>query len=493
MAEALGQVLTVQTILLILGGVIWGLVFGIVPGLTATLAVVVLVPMTYGFTPVQGIAMLLGVYIGAISGGLVSAILVGMPGTPASITTAFDGYPLAKQGLGRKALGAGITSNLVGTLFGWVFLVTLAPQLAKFALGFGAFEYVAVVIFGLTAVVSLSGDSLGKGLIMAMFGLVLSTIGIDPIFGASRNTFDFEFMRSGISAIPAMIGLFVISQIFKELEQPAQKYLIPKAEKVSAFLSLKEWKESASNFIRSSFIGVLIGILPGIGGSLANFVSYDQAKKASKNPETFGKGNLQGIIASESANNATIGGAMITLIALGIPGDAVTAVLLGGLQLHGLNPGPLLIVEHPILVYSVFISFLIATLIMFILMLAGVKVFPFILRIQKSYLLSIILTAGIIGCYNLKYSIQDVWVALAFGIIGYFLIKKEYPLTPLVISLVLGTLFESQLRTGLLQSNGSLLPLFTRPVACVFIIASVISLIIALKPKLLRKPETINI
>jgi putative tricarboxylic transport membrane protein len=481
LTEALSQVLTVTNLILIFGGVVWGLIFGIIPGLTATLAVVVLVPITYGLSPIAGISMLIGVYIGGISGGLVTAILVGMPGTPSSITTAFDGFPLTKQGLGGKALGTGIISNLVGSLFGLLFLITLAPQIAKFALRFGAFEYVAVILFGLTAVVSLSGKSLFKGLIMAIFGLLLSTIGMDPTYGMARNTFGLNFLNNGIGAIPAMIGLFVISQIFKEIENLSQKYIIPKCKTGNSFLSFKEFKQSITNFIRSGLIGVFIGILPGIGGALANFVAYDQAKKASKDPDSFGKGNIQGIIASETANNAVIAGALIPMLSLGIPGDAVTAALLGGLQLHSISPGPLLMVEHADLVYGVFASFFIASIFMFLVMLAGVKIFPTVLRVGKSILLPLVLVAGIVGCYNLQYSLQDVWVAVIFGFIGYMLLKKDYPLTPVVISLLLGKTFENQLSIALIQNNGSLLPLISRPFSVIFIIMALISVMIPLK------------
>ena len=279
-----------------------------------------------------------------------------------------------------------------------------------------------------------------------------------------------------------MIGLFVVSQVLKEMESISQKYLVPKGETGGVVMTMKEFKQSIGNFIRSGMIGVLIGILPGIGGALANFVAYDQAKKADPDPSSFGKGNIQGIVASETSNNAVIGGALIPLLSLGIPGDAVTAVLLGGLQLHGLAPGPLLIVEHPELVYGVFVSFLIATAAMYvIMMLAGRRIFPLILRVQKSYLLPLVLVASLIGSYNLDYSLSDIWTALIFGVLGYLFQKKSYPLTPIVISLVLGKMLEKQLRLGLIQSSGSLLPFVTRPISLLFLVAAVVSIVISLK------------
>jgi len=475
MIDVVLSTMTLTNLLLIVLGVVWGIIFGMIPGLTATLAVVVLIPATYGLGAVTGISMLIGIYIGGVSGGLVSAILIGMPGTPASITTVFDGFPLAKKGLGQKALGIGITSNLVGSMLGWICLVSMAPEIAKFALKFGPFEYAAIIIFGLTAVISLSGTSMLRGFVMAVFGLLLSTIGLDPTYAMPRNTFGLEFLKSGISPIPAMIGLFVVSQVFVEAEKISVKFLIPKPAKLGRFFSAKEVKASIGNFLRSGVIGILIGILPGIGGALANFIAYDQAKKASKNPETFGEGNIQGIIASETANNASVGGALIPMISLGIPGDAVTAALLGGLMLHGLQPGPLLIRDNPAIVYGIFSSYVIATLAMFAIMMVGIKIFPAILRIQKSFLLPLVLAAGIVGCYNLQYSLTDVWVAVSFGFFGFVFLKNDFPLTPVVISLVLGKMLEENLRLALLSSETGLLPLFTRPISLIFMLAAAVS------------------
>lgn len=469
---------TIKTIVLIVLGVLLGLIFGAIPGLTGTLAVVILIPITYGLTAIEGLSMLIGVYIGGISGGCVSAILLGMPGTPSSITTAFDGFPLAKKGYAGKAMGAAIMSNFYGSVFAWLLLITIAPKIAHFALKFGPFEYMAVIVFGLTTVISLSGKSLFKGLIMTFLGLFLCTVGLDPIGGTMRNTLGFEFLAGGITAIPAMIGLFVVSQVFKELENLSEKYLIPKDKTKNVLLNRSELKASLVNFGRSGIVGTFIGILPGIGGSLANFVAYDLAKKTDPNPDSFGKGNIQGVIASETANNAVVAGALIPLLALGIPGDSVTAALMGGLQLHGLQPGPLLFSENLGFVYGLFISFLVAVIAMFMLMWwGGSRIFPIALRIPKTYLLPIVLMASIVGCYNLSYSLQDMWIALLFGVIGYFLLKKDYPLTPLVISLILGRIFETQMRIGLIKSSGSLAPLLTSPIAIAFLTAAFLSIL----------------
>lgn len=475
--DSIISLLAPSNIIIMIIGVIWGMVFGSIPGLTATLAIVVLIPITYGMGPTLGMAMLVSIYIGAISGGLVSAILIGMPGTPSSITTCFDGFPLAKKGLARKALGVGITSNLIGCLVSWVCLVGLAPFIARFALKFTSLDFVALILFAFTAVVSLSGKSLLKGVIMTIFGLLVATIGTDPTYGMYRNTFGLKILRGGVGSTPAMIGLFVVSQVFSEITHVSEKFLTPKAEKVSPFLSMKEFVQNIPNFIRSSFIGIMIGILPGIGGALSNFVAYDQAKKYSKHPELFGQGSYEGLIASEVANNASVGGALIPMLSMGIPGDAATAVLLGGLMLHGLQPGPLLMKEHPELIYGIYAAVLIASILMFIVMMGGIRVFPTLLRIKKSFLLPFVLVIGMVGCYNLKFSINDVWIAVIFGIVGFFLKKYDYPLTPVVISLILGSMFENNLRLGLIVSGGSLLPLITHPVSLIFMILTVLSLV----------------
>lgn len=482
-AAAFAEVADPFTLLLLSGGVLLGLLFGIIPGLTATLAVILLVPMTYGMSAVTSISVLIGVYIGGISGGLVSAILLGMPGTPSSITTAFDGFPLAQQGKARKALMAGIVANLAGTLVGWTFLVAIAPQLARLALQFGPFEYVAVILFGLTTVISLSGGSVFKGCIVGLLGLALCTVGMDPINGMPRNTFGLSFLSGGINAVPAMIGLFVVAEVFRECENRATRILSDdlKVSGDSRF-TWREFTRSVPNLVRSSLIGVGIGILPGIGGSLANFVAYDQAKKASSEPESFGRGNIQGVLASESANNAVIGGALIPMLALGIPGDVVSAALMGGLQLHGLEPGPLLFTENRQFVSAVYIAFFINAILMFtFMMLLGNRILPKLLLVPKKYLLPIVLVASTVGCYNLGYSLADMWTAVIFGIVGYIMGKFEYPVTPMIISLVLGKMLEKQLRLALLMGKGSLLSLFTEPLCLLFIALALFSLFISFR------------
>ncbi|MEW4327789.1 tripartite tricarboxylate transporter permease [Rossellomorea marisflavi] len=482
-SNILQEIFFSPTLVYIIIGTVLGVIFGAIPGLTATLAVVILLPLTYGMDPLAGIATLLAAYIGGISGGVVAAVLIGMPGTPSSVTTAFDGYPLAKKGLGARTLGMGAMSNLVGSLISLAFLIMLAPQLAKLALSFTPFEYTMVMLFAFVMVAGLTGDFF-KSLIVTVFGLVLASWGYDPINAATRNPLGLEFLSNGVPAVPAMIGLFVISRVFVELETDQGSPIIPKSKSTRTFPTAKDMKDSTPNFLRSGLIGTAIGILPGIGASLATFVAYDRAKKASKEPETFGKGNLQGVVASETSNNAVIGGAMIPLLALGIPGDGVTALLLGGLQMHGLQPGPLLFTSQPDFLTGLFIAFFLSVVIMYLFMTTiGAKIFPFLLSAKKSYLLPIVLVMSIAGSYNIGFRITDVWIMVIFGVIGYFMDKWNFSTLPLVITLLLGASFEKYLRNGLIQSGGDLTPFFTRSLALLFFVFTVLTIVFVLKPK----------
>ncbi|MCC8190144.1 MAG: tripartite tricarboxylate transporter permease [Planctomycetes bacterium] len=485
--EAASVVMTPTLLVEMLLGVILGILFGIIPGLTATLAVILLIPLTYGMDAISGVAILVAVYIGGVSGGLVSAILLGMPGTPSSIATTFDGFPMAKQGRGAKALSMGIFANLVGTVVSWVFLISLAPQLARLALAFGPFEYVAVILFGFTTVVSLSGDSISKGIVSCLFGLAVITVGSDPVIGLTRNTFGLEILESGINPVPAMIGLFVVAEVFRHVSTDSAKIVQDDLKMVdTGGLRFSEIRLSVWNLIRSSLIGVGIGMLPGIGGSLANIVSYDTAKRGrSRHPEAFGAGNVDGVLAPEAANNATIGSAMIPMLALGIPGDVVTAALIGGLMLHGLQPGPLLFVENPEFVYGIYLAFIIGACMMFgVMYLASNTLLPKLLLVPKKYLLPIVLIACTVGCYNLNFSFVDMWVALLFGVIGFVLSLLQFPVTPVIVAMVLGTMLETQLRLALISGEGSLLPFITQPIALLFLILAVISVMVAIRKTL---------
>lgn len=458
-------------------GTILGLFFGAVPGLNATLAMILLLPLTYGLAPAAGFGLLMGAYVGGITGGLVSAIMIGIPGTAASIVTTLDGHPMARRGEPGRALGLASVASFYGGLFSWIALVLLTPQLSKFALQIGPFEYTAIIIFGFTIITGLASENLAKSLLMAAIGLMIPAIGIDPLHGVQRLTFGIGALDTGFGLIPLLTGVYVVSRALEEAENLKEEYICKPGKMTNIFPQLwRVWKYWLT-VIRATVIGIFIGILPGIGASVAPFISYDQAKRNSKHPETFGTGEPEGVVASEICNNATIGGALIPGLALGIPGDVPVVILLSGLMLHGFQPGPLFFAQHQDMAYSTYISFFIANLFMIIFLLTvGIKIFTRIMSIPKVYLIPIIFIAGLVGAYNVANSIIDVWFSLFAGFAAYFALKADYPLTPMIIAIILGPMLESNLRIALTSSNGDWRPLFTEPISLVFNLLTVVSL-----------------
>ncbi|MCG8482941.1 MAG: tripartite tricarboxylate transporter permease, partial [Clostridia bacterium] len=454
-------IMSIHTILFIAIGVFIGIVFGSIPGLTATMAVALFLPVTYGLSPINGMSLLMGLYLGGISGGLIPAILLNMPGTPSSITTAFDGYPMAKKGQAGKALGIGIVFSFLGGLIGIFVLTFVAPPLAEFSLKFSAFEYFAIAIFSLTMIAGLSEGSLLKGLISAALGITIGMVGMAPIDSAQRFTFGISDLTSGFSLLPALIGFYAVAEVFKSAESrlvlkkqgDGQEVNVNNYAIKGFGFSLKEFLGQVFNLFRSSMIGTGIGMLPGLGGTTANIISYGTAKSQAKNSENFGKGDMGGLVASESSNNAAIGGALIPLFTLGIPGDTVTAMLLGGLMIHGLQPGPLLFQKNGDLIYSIFAALFLANIIMIIFQFSGMKVFVKLLYIPKYILFPIIMTLCVVGAFALNNRVFDVYSLLLFGLMGYALIKLKFPVPPVIMGLILGPIMEKNLRRGLMMSR----------------------------------------
>jgi len=471
------SVFTFQIILLVAVGVALGLIFGSIPGLTATMAIAICLPITYGMDPVAGMSLLMGLYIGGVSGGLIPAILLKLPGTPSSIATTFDGYPMAQNGQAGKAFNFAIVSSFFGGILSIIILIVISPPLGRIALQFGPFEYFAIVIFSLTLIASLSGDSLPKGIMAGLLGIGFAMVGSAPIDAFPRFTFGFSDMDAGFNLLPVLIGLFALSEILLLAEKKVKNSLNAQLKKVSYKVSLKEYLEQGWNFLRSSIIGIAIGILPGIGGGTSNIISYVAAKNSSKKPETFGKGNPAGVVASESANNASVGGALVPLISLGIPGDTVTAMLLGGLVLHGLQPGPLLIQNSGDVVYGIFAALLIANVFMILFLFLGMKGFIRLLSIPHHILMPVIIALCVVGAFGVNNRLFDVGALLFFGVLGYLMIKFGYPLTPLVLGFILGPLLETNLRRGLMLSQGDFTPFLTSPIAATFLLITAASLI----------------
>ncbi|MDR1834431.1 MAG: tripartite tricarboxylate transporter permease [Fusobacteriaceae bacterium] len=473
--EGLISVWNPECMLIILGGVVIGIIFGAIPGLTSTMCVALCLPLTFSMSPLNGISLLVAVYVGGTSGGLISAILLKIPGTPSSAATTFDGAPMAERGEGGKALGVGLLYSFLGTVLSILALIFIAPPLAKMALKFGPMEFFAITLLALTLIGAISGENMLKGLMSGIAGILFSLVGIAAIGGAQRFTFGLYQLENGFSQLPVLIGLFAVAEIFHTaVEGIRADDMQIKKSKVHGFgITLKEFKEQFVNFIRSAMIGIGIGILPGIGGATSNVVAYSVAKQQSKYPEKFGTGIIDGVIATETANNASIGGALIPLLTLGIPGDSVTAMILGGLTLHGIQPGPLLFKNSGKLVYGIFAAFIIATILMLIVEYFGIQLFVKVLAVPKYILLPAVLVLCIVGTYGTNHNIFDVWTTLGFGVIGFFMMKYKFPQVPLILGFVLGSILEQNLIRGLMYNNNRFLAFFKSPIAAVCMLAAV--------------------
>ena len=457
-------------------GVMVGIIFGALPGLTVVAGLSMFLPVTYVMASNVGLSMLTAIYIGGTSGGLISAILLNIPGTPASIATTFEGAPMAKNGLAGKALGLGVFASLVGTLIGVAVMTLLSPTLALLTLKFGPWEYFTVTFFALTLISALTGKSIVKGLLSALFGMMFATIGLSPIDSARRYTFGSLQLTSGFHLLVVLVGLYAISEVLSAAssKRPPVKVLSYKMKGLG--FSAKDLKGNWINLIRSSLVGLGIGILPGIGGSTSNIIAYSVSKNASKHPEKYGTGIPDGIIASESSNNASIGGAMIPLLTLGIPGDGATAILLGGFMLHGMVPGPLLFQQNGDLIYNIFGSMLLATVFVAILMWAGMRMFVKILKVPTHILVPLIVVLCSIGAYALGNRVFDMWGLLLFGVIGLLMSRFKIPVPPFILGFILEGALETNLRRGLEYSNGNFWEVFTRPISSMFLILTVLSL-----------------
>ncbi|CAG9622284.1 tripartite tricarboxylate transporter permease [Sutcliffiella rhizosphaerae] len=477
--QGLGNVLQPSILILIVCGVLAGIIIGSLPGLTATMGVALFLPITFGMEAVSGILLLIGIYFGSIYGGSITAILLNTPGTPASAATSLDGYPLTKAGKAGKALGIAAIASTTGGLISVISLILIAPQLAQVALVFSAPEMFGLAIFGLSIISSIAGKSVIKGLIVGMVGLLIATVGMDPMTSYPRFTFDQLSLLNGVSFIPVMIGLFAVSEALITMEDEIGKK--NRLDKIVANYVLPKWRELRilwGTIIRSGFIGTFIGIVPGAGADIAAFVSYNEAKRFAKKDEkdSFGKGNPKGVAAAEAANSGLTGGAMVPLLTLGIPGDAVTAVLLGALVVQGIQPGPQLFVTSGALVYTLFAGMIIANLVMLAFGLRGIRLFTKVLKVPKSFLAPIIIVFSTIGAYAISNNYFDVFVMLVAGVIGYFMKKFDFPASPIVLALILGPMAESEMRRALIMSDGSYSIFFTRPISLTLIILAVLSL-----------------
>lgn len=468
------------SIIMVFLGTVIGIIFGALPGLTTVAGLSMFLPVTYAMASGTGLSMLTAIYIGGISGGLISAILLNIPGTPSSIATCFEGSPMAKKGEAGKALGLGVFASVFGTFFGILFMIVLSPTLAALTIKFGPWEYFSVTVFALTLISALCGKSMTKGVLSALFGMMFATVGLSPIDSAKRYTFGFLQLTSGFNLLAVLVGLYAISEVLSTAgsDAPPAKVLAYKMKGLG--FTIKDISGQWFNMVRSSIIGLGIGILPGIGGSTSNLIAYSVAKNSSKYPEKFGTGIPDGIIASESSNNASIGGAMIPLLTLGIPGDGATAILLGGFMLHGMQPGPLLFQTNGSTVFHIFASMILATIFMAVVMYAGMRFFVKILKVPSNILLPLIVVLCSIGAYALNNRVFDMWSLLLFGLIGLAMAKAGIPAPPFILGFILEGAFETNLRRGLEYSNGNVWEVFTRPISAIFLTLTIVSLILTL-------------
>lgn len=477
LGAGLAGLMNPMSLLLMFAGVGVGIVFGSIPGLSAAMAVALFLPVTFVMDSADAFTLLVALYIGGISGGLISAILLNIPGTSSSISTCFDGSPMAKKGEAAKALGVGVVFSFLGGLFSFLILIFVAPSLARVTLKFSAVEYFGVCIFALSMIVALAGDNMLKGLLSGFLGLALSCVGMAPIDGAKRFTFGLNELSSGFDVLPTLIGIFAVTEVLAYAEsviRSGRTTMVQQDTRIKGFgFTMQEFLSQKWNALRSALIGTGIGILPGIGGSVAGIMSYVAAKKSSKYPEKFGTGIIDGVVASETANNAVIGGALIPLLTLGIPGDGVTAMLLGAFMIHGLTPGPLLFKTNGALVYSIFAACIVANLVMLILELVGMRVFVKLLSIPKYILLPAVLVLCTIGAFAANNRMFDAQTILFFGVLGYLMSKAKLPVAPFILSFILGDLVETNLRRGLQFTDGSFLAFFKSPIAAVFMVIAI--------------------
>ena len=465
---------------LVLGCVV-GLVIGALPGLTGNMAIALMVPMTFGMQPSVGLAFLAAIYCPSIHGGSISAILLGIPGTISSFATTLDGYPLAKQGKAGLALGTSTMASVFGGLFSALVLMFLTPVLADFALKFGPGEYFAISLLGIACITSISGDNIPKGLLSGMIGLLIAVIGMDPQNGTPRLTFGNVNLLSGISLVASLIGLFGIVSVMKTAEackNVKTTSTMPTVDNV--WIGWKECMRQFPVWLRASVIGTIVGIIPGAGTNVATFMAYDIEKKMSGDPDSFGKGNVNGVAAPEAANNAVTGGSLVPLLALGVPGNSTSALFLGAI-------GPVFFTEHPDIISGLFISIIIANIIMAPLGIFTLRYMKTILSVPEELLAGIILAFCVTGVFALATNPFDVLVLIVFGLIGYFCYKFKIPTAPMIVAMVLGSMTENNLRQALIASKGSWNFLYTQPLTLTIVSIALLSFFFPFIAALIKK------
>ena len=473
LAAGIVNVVQVKYLLPLFLGTLAGVIGGALPGVTITMTIIVVLPFTFSLDPLQGLAAMTGVYVGGSAGGLVTAVLLGIPGSPSAIATTFDGHALARRGEPGRAVWLGIWASFFGGLLGGIVLIAATGPLAAIALQFGPWEFFSLFVLALSMVAGLAESSLLKGVVSGCLGLIVTVLGTDPVMGQDRLTLGIPFVRGGIDFLPVLIGVFAFSQVMGEIERGGAA---PIAEAGARTLRLAVshgkviWEIVSRPFqlMWYALVGVLIGVLPAIGGSAASMMAYDQAKKISPRPETFGKGAPEGIIASEASNNANVGGSLVTIMAFGIPGDAVTAVMLGALTIHGIQSGPLFISQNAQLAYGIFAAYLLAHPLMVLILAVGARWMLRVVTVPKAALFPVVLVLCVIGAYALNNTMSNVYVLLTFGVLGYAMVKFGFPLAPFILGVILGDQIEINLVRSLM-TDSNLWLFVTRPISALLL------------------------
>jgi len=461
----------------VLAGIVLGIMVGAMPGLSPSMGVALLVPFTYGMSPMLALMLLVGIYIGASYGGSITAITINAPGTASAVATGLDGFPLTQKGRPATALGVSIVTSATAGMVGTVILIAFSIPLAALAVRFHPAEYFAIALFGLATIASLGGRNWIKAFLAALLGLLINTVGTDPISGAERFTFNITALSDGFMLIPALIGLFALSEVFTGIEK--RDFRAARMDKLA-----DKWPRFADYWrlkfvaLRSALIGTLIGIFPGAGATIASFISYDFSKRLSKRGDEYGEGIDEGVCAAEGANSGSVGGAMVPLLTLGIPGSATTAVLIGAMMIHDLTPGPQLFLSDPDIIYGIFGAMLVANLLLLIVGLAGSRLWIQITSVPKNILFVMIAMMAVIGSFAVRNSMFDVFCCLGFGVLGWLLRRYGYPLAPIILGIVLGSIAEDNFRRAIIMDGGSVF--FTRPLSAVMLTLAVFSFVIPL-------------
>ncbi|MDR3073536.1 MAG: tripartite tricarboxylate transporter permease, partial [Deltaproteobacteria bacterium] len=477
----------------LLVGVTAGIILGAIPGLTATMAIALIIPLTYYMNPVQAFTMIMGAFNGGTFGGSISAILIGTPGTPAAAATVTDGFKLALAGKAGKAIRMALFASVCGCLFSCLVLITIAEPIARYALKFGPAEYTVLMVFSLTIIGSASGDSIIKGMIGGILGLFFGIVGLDLFLSVPRFTFGITYLSSGINLIVMLIGALAFSEILIQLESIARGktsgHLPPPAQHADSRLSLKEFMSHGKTLFRSACIGCGIGALPGLGSTLAAYVGYDMAKRNSKHPEEFGSGALEGVAAAEAANNAVCGANLIPLLALGVPGDAVAAILIGAFMIQGLTPGPLIFREAPDVVAGLYAGLILSNLLLIVVTFLFLRGFTKIGQLKTTIIFPAVIAFCFIGVYGLGQNSVDLWIMLFFAVIGYFMAKFKYSPATMMIGFILSPLFEENFRQALIVSKGGYGIFFSSYICIFFWLITAYSLFTILRARRRRLKE----